>query len=41
MGYPVADFDNDERTDFMVTNLSSGYVFVAENSGNDQFTQVW
>jgi hypothetical protein len=41
MGYPVADFDNDERTDFMVTNLSSGYVFVAENTGNDQFIQVW
>ncbi len=39
-GFSVGDFDNDTSMEFVATH-GQGRVFVAENTGDNQYTMVW
>jgi hypothetical protein len=40
-GFSVGDFDNDGRMEFVATRGLSGRVYVAENTGDNQYATIW
>jgi hypothetical protein len=40
-GFSVADFDRDGYKEFVLSDITTGRVFVTENTGDNSFTPTW